>query len=169
MAVPNSEAVQWLPSGSTRAESRSGRIGPISLGAKQTGERSARNPHAAFDEAGAGNVAWPRWCDTRNRKSEPKTLCPPGPSWRDQMRGRSSRLLLFPIAVILVGPAWSLTSAFAGGSHTRNSSVIANCAAEADAKQLTGQVRHIEIKNCFRRSCLHCILWGQLYDRSEFH
>ena len=59
MAVPNSEAVQWLPSGSTSAESRSGRIGPIILEAKQTGERSARNPHAAFDEAGAGNVAWP--------------------------------------------------------------------------------------------------------------
>src|SRR5271166_377580 len=71
MAVPNSEAVQWLPSGSTRAESRSGRIGPISLEAKQTGERSAGNPHAAFDEAGAGNVARPRWCDTRRRKSEP--------------------------------------------------------------------------------------------------
>src|SRR5580693_689785 len=68
MAVPNSEAVQWLPSGSTSADSRSGRIGPISLGAKQTGERSARNPHAAFDEAGAGNVARPRWCDTRNTK-----------------------------------------------------------------------------------------------------
>ena len=45
--------VQWLPSGSTSAESRSGRIGPISLEAKQTGERSAGNPHAAFDEAGA--------------------------------------------------------------------------------------------------------------------
>src|SRR5271165_5800087 len=71
MAVPNSEAVQWLPSGSTRAESRSGRIGPIILEAKQTGERSAGNPHAAFDEAGAGNVAWPRSCDTRRRKSEP--------------------------------------------------------------------------------------------------
>ncbi len=71
MAVPNSEAVQWLPSGSTRAESRSGRIGPITLGAKQTGERSAGNPHAAFDEAGAGNVARPRSCDTRRRKSEP--------------------------------------------------------------------------------------------------
>jgi hypothetical protein len=42
----------------------------MSLGAKQTGERSARNPHAAFDEAGAGNVARPRWCDTRRRKSE---------------------------------------------------------------------------------------------------
>jgi len=28
------------------------------------------NPHAAFDEAGAGNVAWSRWCDTRKRKSE---------------------------------------------------------------------------------------------------
>src|SRR5271166_5924448 len=71
MAVPNSEAVQWLPSGSTRAESRSGRIGPIILEAKQTGERSAGNPHAAFDEAGAENVARPRWCDTRRRKSEP--------------------------------------------------------------------------------------------------
>ncbi len=39
--------------------------------AKQTGERSAGNPHAAFDEAGAGNVARPRWWDTRRRKSEP--------------------------------------------------------------------------------------------------
>jgi hypothetical protein len=29
------------------------------------------NPHAAFDEAGAGNVAWSRCCDTRKRKSEP--------------------------------------------------------------------------------------------------
>ena len=67
----NSEAVRWLPSGSTSAESRSGRIGPIILEAKQTGERSAGNPHAAFDEAGAGNVARPRWCDTRRRKSEP--------------------------------------------------------------------------------------------------
>ena len=71
MAVPNSEAVQWLPSGSTSAESRSGRIGPIILEAKQTGERSAGNPHAAFDEAGAGNVARPRSCDTSRRKSEP--------------------------------------------------------------------------------------------------
>src|SRR5271165_6410562 len=71
MAAPNSEAVQWLPSGSARTESRSGRIGPISLGAEQTGERSAGNPHAAFDEAGAGNVARLRWCDTRRRKSEP--------------------------------------------------------------------------------------------------
>ena len=29
------------------------------------------NPHAAFDEAGAANAAWSRWCDTRRRKSEP--------------------------------------------------------------------------------------------------
>ena len=29
------------------------------------------NPHAAFDAAGAGNVAWSRWCGTRRRKSEP--------------------------------------------------------------------------------------------------
>jgi hypothetical protein len=38
--------------------------------AKQTGERSAGNPHAAFDVAGTGNVAWSRCCDTRRRKGE---------------------------------------------------------------------------------------------------
>src|SRR5208282_6054299 len=54
-----------------RAESRPSRIGPISLGMKQMGARSAGNPHAACDEAGAGNAAWSRWCDTRRRKSEP--------------------------------------------------------------------------------------------------
>ena len=63
--------VQGLLGCTTRAESRSGRIGPISLEAKQTGERSAGNPHAAFDAAEAGNVAWSRWCDTRRRKGEP--------------------------------------------------------------------------------------------------
>jgi hypothetical protein len=29
------------------------------------------NPPAAFDVAGAGNVAWSKWCDTRRRKGEP--------------------------------------------------------------------------------------------------
>jgi hypothetical protein len=37
---------------------------------KQMGARSAGNPHAACDVAGTGNVAWPRYCDTRKRKSE---------------------------------------------------------------------------------------------------
>ena len=32
-------------------------IGPITLNVKQTGKRSAGKPHAAFDVAGAGNVA----------------------------------------------------------------------------------------------------------------
>ena len=45
-------------------------IGPINLGVKQTGERSAGNPHAAIDAAGTGNVAWSKCCDTRNRKGE---------------------------------------------------------------------------------------------------
>ena len=54
MAVRNLAPVQWLPGSATAVESRSGRIGPISLEAKQAGERSAGNPHAAFDEAGAG-------------------------------------------------------------------------------------------------------------------
>src|SRR6516225_6616849 len=71
MALRNLAAIQRLPGSATAVESRSSRIGPISLGAKQTGERSAGNPHAACDVAGAGNVAWPRWCDTRRRKSEP--------------------------------------------------------------------------------------------------
>ena len=70
MAVRNLEAVQQLSGSAVRAESRPGRIGPISLGAKQTGERRAGNPHAAFDVAGIGNVAWSRCCDTRRRKSE---------------------------------------------------------------------------------------------------
>ena len=70
MAVRNLEAVQQLSGSAVRAESRPGRIGPISLGAKQTRERRAGNPHAAFDVAGIGNVAWSRCCDTRRRKGE---------------------------------------------------------------------------------------------------
>ena len=41
----------WWPN----FESDSSMIGPITLGTNRTGERSAGNPHAAFDEAGAGN------------------------------------------------------------------------------------------------------------------
>jgi hypothetical protein len=70
MAVRNLEAVQRLSGSAVRAESRPGRIGPISLEAKQTGERRAGNPHAAFDVAGTGNAAWSRCCDTRRRKGE---------------------------------------------------------------------------------------------------
>src|SRR6516165_8998524 len=70
MALRNLAAIQRLPGSATAVESRSSRIGPISLGAKQTGERSAGNPHAAFDVAGTGNVARSRCCDTRKRKGE---------------------------------------------------------------------------------------------------
>lgn len=34
-------------------------IGPITLGMKHAGERSAGNPPAAFDAEGAGNVMHP--------------------------------------------------------------------------------------------------------------
>src|SRR6267142_1421469 len=68
MAVRNLEVVQQLSGSAARAESRPGRIGPISLEAKQTGVRRAGNPHAAFDVAGTGNAAWSRCCDTRRRK-----------------------------------------------------------------------------------------------------
>src|SRR6202521_2634674 len=70
MAVRHLEAVQQLSGSAARTESRPSRIGPINLDAKQTGERSAGNPHAAFDVAGTGNVAWSRCCDTRRRKGE---------------------------------------------------------------------------------------------------
>ena len=57
MVVRDLVAVQWLQSSPTAVESRSSRIGQISLEVKQTGERSAGNPHAACDVEGAGNVA----------------------------------------------------------------------------------------------------------------
>ena len=37
-------------------------IGPITLDMKRTGKRSAGKPHAAFDVAGAGNVAMVELC-----------------------------------------------------------------------------------------------------------
>ena len=37
-------------------ESAASALGPINLGMKSTGERSAGKPHAAFDVAGAGNM-----------------------------------------------------------------------------------------------------------------
>ena len=57
MAVRDAGAVQWLP-GPARflAESAPSLIGPITLDAKHAGKRSAGNPHAPFDVAGAGNV-----------------------------------------------------------------------------------------------------------------
>jgi hypothetical protein len=70
MAVRISAVVQRLQGSVVDAESRPSTIGPITLEVKQTGERSAGNPHAAFDVAGAGNVARSRWCDTRKRKGE---------------------------------------------------------------------------------------------------
>jgi hypothetical protein len=71
MAVRISAAVQRLQGSVVYAESRPSTIGPITLEVKQTGERSAGNPHAAFDAAGTGNVAWSIYCDARKRKSEP--------------------------------------------------------------------------------------------------
>src|SRR6516164_4801251 len=70
MAVRIFAAVQRLQGSVVNAERRPSTIGPITLEVKQTGERSAGNPHAAFDVAGAGNVARSRWCDTRKRKGE---------------------------------------------------------------------------------------------------
>src|SRR5450432_4090961 len=70
MAVRITAAVQRLQGSVVHAESCPSTIGPITLEVKQTGERSAGNPHAAFDVAGAGNAARSRYCDTRRRKGE---------------------------------------------------------------------------------------------------
>ena len=58
MAVRHSGAVQRLSSAPRQAESRPGRIGPINLDVKQMGERSAGNPHAAFDERDVEPELW---------------------------------------------------------------------------------------------------------------
>src|SRR3979490_52661 len=70
MAVRITAAVQRLQGSVVYAESCPSTIGPITLEVKQTGERSAGNPHAAFDVAGAGNSARSRYCDTRRRNGE---------------------------------------------------------------------------------------------------
>src|SRR6476620_11973971 len=71
LAVRHSRAVQQLSSATRPAESRPGRIGPISLDMKQMGERSAGNPHAAFDVEGAGNVARSKLFGL-NRRASPR-------------------------------------------------------------------------------------------------
>jgi hypothetical protein len=75
VAVRHSRAVQRLSSATRPTESRLGRIGPISLDVKQMGERSAGNPHAAFDAEGAGNVAGSKCFDPSRRASPRPYLC----------------------------------------------------------------------------------------------
>src|SRR5258705_8153942 len=77
MAVRISAAVQRLQGSLANAESRPSTIGPITLDVKQTGERSAGNPHAAFDVAGAGNAArrdsvTPANEKARNKENKPR-------------------------------------------------------------------------------------------------
>ena len=57
-------------SNSLPPQSTSSAIGLITLDEKFLGKRSAGNPHAAFEVAGTGNVAWSRYCDTHRRKGE---------------------------------------------------------------------------------------------------
>ena len=58
MVVRDNLLVRRLPSPVfLRSESTPSAIGPITLGAKPPGKRSAGNPHAAFDAAGDGNLA----------------------------------------------------------------------------------------------------------------
>jgi hypothetical protein len=61
---------KWSSQSNITGESNSSAIGHINLGMKHIGKRSVGNPHAAFEEAGTGNVEWLRYCDTRRRKGE---------------------------------------------------------------------------------------------------
>ena len=78
MAVRHSRAVQRLSSAPRQAESRPGTIGPISLDVKQMGERSAGNPHAAFDVEGTGDVARSKLFGLNRRASPRPYLRAPG-------------------------------------------------------------------------------------------
>src|ERR1700679_4184582 len=101
MDVRRTRPVQRLSGHTSRAESGSGRISPISLEAKQTGERSAGNPHAAFDAAEAGNVARSRWCDTRVAATASPATTPDARDGRDLARSPPRALFASP------GPAYS--------------------------------------------------------------
>ena len=58
MALRGRGSVQRIrPRPQASVESEASMIGPINLDTKLTGKRSAGNPHAAFDVAGAGNGA----------------------------------------------------------------------------------------------------------------
>ena len=71
MDIPEPGTVFRLPGKvQYRDESAASTIGLITLYVKSAGERSAGNPHAAFDVAGVGNVEWTRYCDTCERKSK---------------------------------------------------------------------------------------------------
>ena len=95
MAVRHAWFVQRLPSALARhAESSLRMIGPITLDAKRTGERSAGNPHAAFDEAGAGNGVTVG--STRARTGKPGTQTRPQPN------GQPRQLSTLPGE----GPGW---------------------------------------------------------------
>ena len=69
--MPRSDRASAGNDGVGRAESCPSRIGLISLDMKQMGERSAGNPHAAFDVEGAGNVARSKLIGL-NRRASPR-------------------------------------------------------------------------------------------------
>lgn len=85
MAVQESRTVRDLSCLATQAvtvESAPSAIGPITLDAKQVGARSAGNPHAACDEAGAGNgvtgrTEAPADGESRRQTATPRTCSRP--------------------------------------------------------------------------------------------
>jgi hypothetical protein len=100
----HSQAVQRLSSATRRTESCPSRIGPISLGVKQMGARSAGNPHAACDVEGTGDVARSRGLPARQSSTLPEilllaTIMRRGRTWPwTRMR---------PFLARFSGPVWS--------------------------------------------------------------
>ena len=70
------------------------KIGHINFDKKQTGERSAGKPHAAFDEAGAGNVIMVAglrpMTKVMDKPPEPKVRAPVLDPTREQLKGAVS-------------------------------------------------------------------------------
>ena len=97
-----------------RCESAPDRIGPITLDAKQTGKRSAGDPHAAFEVAGAGDVTMGAGLRT-NAKAVGATTGP----YRRRASPRPNRRRLSAGAGAPAGVALARGSAYDRGAARR--------------------------------------------------
>ena len=125
------------PVAAGHGESAPDRIGHITLHAKQTGKRSAGNPHAAFEEAGTGNVTRGAGLRTNakvvgattgpyRRRASPR---PDRPSGSTACRVRTMRAAAFAKATSYDSPAWAADAALPVHSAGRYTYAHANCKA----------------------------------------
>ncbi len=109
MAVRHARFVQRLPSAVARpAESALHVIGPISLDAKRAGKRSAGNPPAPFDGAGAGNGVTVG--STRARTGKP------GTQTRSRPHGLPRQFSTLPGE----GPGWATAPGYSTAANLIN-------------------------------------------------